>query len=240
MDRSYPPGSFEDGKEQVRQGAMQLIASRLLGQSPQESRGRREMFDGISVLEEIRSKNRPARKPDIIDDDDPYTRGAAAMQRSPISSPRRSSAGTRAATRPSRRTLASQRAGARTPCRSRKPYGDAAQLHALPRQSARTLGAMNLAASAKRLAHAWALPVDRIHRAQSQHERPCSFLEAKLEDGLERRGTRSLCERGANRSAQSSRHRDGALTARRPEAPPDCRLESGLTGSASVLRTGPK
>src|SRR5260221_659368 len=49
---------WEWGIERMRDGAAQIIASRLLGQGAQEAAGDRALFDGLSTIERMRAKNR--------------------------------------------------------------------------------------------------------------------------------------------------------------------------------------
>jgi hypothetical protein len=49
---------FDDAKQTVIHGALQIAASRLLGQNTQEAAGRQEFFSGFTDLERIREENR--------------------------------------------------------------------------------------------------------------------------------------------------------------------------------------
>lgn len=51
---------FDDAQQTVIHGALQIAASRLLGQNTQEAAGRHELFGGVAELEEIREQNRKA------------------------------------------------------------------------------------------------------------------------------------------------------------------------------------
>lgn len=48
----------EDARETIVSGALQVVASRLVGQNMQERRGRSEMMDGVNALERIREEAR--------------------------------------------------------------------------------------------------------------------------------------------------------------------------------------
>jgi hypothetical protein len=48
------------GEEEMLRGAVQLVASRFLGQRTQEAAGRAEMFRGLATIEKLRDQNRRA------------------------------------------------------------------------------------------------------------------------------------------------------------------------------------
>ena len=48
-------------EEQMVRGAMQIVASRFVGQKPQEAAGHKEMFEGLITIERLREQNRQAR-----------------------------------------------------------------------------------------------------------------------------------------------------------------------------------
>jgi hypothetical protein len=45
-------------EQSIIRGALQIVASRLVGQIPQEAAGRHEMYDGVNKLEALREKQR--------------------------------------------------------------------------------------------------------------------------------------------------------------------------------------
>jgi hypothetical protein len=49
--------AFARAEEKMLRGAMQIIASRLLGQNSQEAAGDDELFDGFSIIEELRARS---------------------------------------------------------------------------------------------------------------------------------------------------------------------------------------
>jgi hypothetical protein len=49
--------AFPRAEEQMLRGAMQIIASRLLGQKCQEAAGDNELFDGFRIIEELRASS---------------------------------------------------------------------------------------------------------------------------------------------------------------------------------------
>lgn len=50
-----------DAKQRIVRGALQLAASRLVGQKTQESAGEHEMYDGIIAIEALRDEGRRER-----------------------------------------------------------------------------------------------------------------------------------------------------------------------------------
>lgn len=51
---------WEDGLDDMMRGALQMAASRLVGQGAQESAGEDQLFRGLVVIEAIREQNRKA------------------------------------------------------------------------------------------------------------------------------------------------------------------------------------
>lgn len=51
---------WSDGIDEMSRGALQVVASRLIGQLTQETRGEHELISGLTVIEKIRAANRRA------------------------------------------------------------------------------------------------------------------------------------------------------------------------------------
>ena len=60
QDRERTPEqhAWNDGEESMVAGALQIAASRILGQRTQEVRGHSEMFDGLQIIEREREESR--------------------------------------------------------------------------------------------------------------------------------------------------------------------------------------
>ena len=60
QDREWTPEqhAWNDGEESMVAGALQMAASRLLGQRTQEVRGHNEMFQGLQIIECEREESR--------------------------------------------------------------------------------------------------------------------------------------------------------------------------------------
>ncbi|AJA10018.1 hypothetical protein SKP52_15700 [Sphingopyxis fribergensis] len=60
-DARWPEGKPNDdmgyGIDEMVDGSLQIAASQLVGQMPQEAAGRHQLFEGLKVVEDIRAKN---------------------------------------------------------------------------------------------------------------------------------------------------------------------------------------
>jgi len=73
---------FHYAEKRVVRGALQVFASRLLGQNTQIQTGHNEMFDGIIEIEHLREKNRARMRSPLLPIDSARGRSKAVKPRS--------------------------------------------------------------------------------------------------------------------------------------------------------------
>jgi hypothetical protein len=56
--RTDEQNAWDSGEENMVAGALQIAASRLVGQGTQEARGQSEMFEGLRIIERLREERR--------------------------------------------------------------------------------------------------------------------------------------------------------------------------------------